>query len=148
MTDTTVRNESLRQILGDRRRELKDEIDNRVRNSRAAHAHDGHDVVEQADTGAQAEMEFTMLEMRATLLTRIDQALARLDSGEYGRCSDCRGEIAEQRLRALPFAARCRPCEQKREHEQGQLRQLAQGSSLAHFPSATLPDTRSNQRTS
>jgi DnaK suppressor protein len=137
MTDTTQRNESLRQILHDRRRELKNDIDSRVRNGRAAQGSDGHDVVEQADTSAQAEVEYAFIEMQATSLTRIDRALARLDAGEYGRCSDCDGDIAEQRLRALPFAIRCRSCEQKREHDQGRLRQLAHGSGLALFSNAT-----------
>ena len=33
----------------------------------------------------------------------------------YGYCSDCGGEISEQRLRALPFAVRCKDCEESRE---------------------------------
>src|SRR4030095_10880106 len=89
--------------LKSRRGELKNDIDSRVRNGRAAQGYDGHDVVEQADTSAQAEVEYAFIEMQATSLTRIDRALARLDAGEYGRCSDCGGRIAAQRLRALPF---------------------------------------------
>ena len=137
MTDTTQRNERLRQILNDRRRELKHDIDSRVRNGRARQDRDGHDAVEQADAGSQAEIEYAFIEMQAASLTRIDRALARLDAGEYGRCSECAGDIAEERLRALPFASRCRTCEQQREHEQGHLRQLAQVSSLALFSNAT-----------
>jgi DnaK suppressor protein len=137
MTDTTQRNESLRQILNDRRRELKSDIGSRVRNGRAPQSLDGQDAVEQADAGSQAEIEYAFIAMQAASLTRIDRALARLDAGEYGRCSECAGDIAEQRLRALPFASRCRSCEQRREHEQGHLRQLAQGSSLALFSNAT-----------
>jgi DnaK suppressor protein len=50
------------------------------------------------------------------MLIRVDEALLRLDAGEYGSCSECAGESAQRRLRALPFAVRCEACEEK--HEQ------------------------------
>jgi DnaK suppressor protein len=49
------------------------------------------------------------------MLTQIDTALRRLDEGLYGNCFECGDGIAEARLRALPFAVRCRDCEQSRE---------------------------------
>ena len=36
------------------------------------------------------------------LIRRIDEALARIDSGEYGICESCGQPIAEERLRAIP----------------------------------------------
>ena len=42
---------------------------------------------------------------------RIDDALVRLDAGQYGSCLECAREISERRLRALPFAVRCQACE-------------------------------------
>jgi len=45
-------------------------------------------------------------------------ALTRLDAGKYGYCFDCAQEISEQRLRALPFAARCQSCEERREEKE------------------------------
>ena len=136
MTDITLRNESLRQILCDWRLSLNNDVESRVRRSREAQSRDGQDVIEQADAGAQTEMHFAVLEMRATTVTRIDQALARLDAGDYGRCVECAGDIAEARLRALPFAARCRSCEQHRERKQRPPRQVSEGSSLVQFSNA------------
>ena len=43
-------------------------------------------------------------------LNRIDAALRRLDEGSYGNCFQCGDEIAQVRLRALPFALRCKDC--------------------------------------
>lgn len=43
-----------------------------------------------------------------------DEALGRLDRGEYGRCRSCGEEIAIERLRALPYATRCVPCKEAR----------------------------------
>jgi RNA polymerase-binding transcription factor DksA len=68
-------------------------------------------------------------------LTRIDEALVRLDAGEYGACVECGDEISEPRLRALPFAVRCRSCEETREQNRDNARQLAgQRGGLSLFP--------------
>ncbi|HZT17397.1 MAG TPA: TraR/DksA C4-type zinc finger protein [Gaiellaceae bacterium] len=40
-------------------------------------------------------------------LRRIDAALGRIDSGEYGTCEICGKPIGEERLRAIPWASRC-----------------------------------------
>jgi DnaK suppressor protein len=41
-----------------------------------------------------------------------DDALGRLERGEYGLCRSCGTEIAIERLRALPYATRCVPCKE------------------------------------
>ena len=46
---------------------------------------------------------------------RIDTALRRLDEGIYGDCFECGNEIVGARLRALPFALRCKDCEETHE---------------------------------
>ena len=40
-------------------------------------------------------------------LAQIDRALARLDDGTYGVCERCGKVIAEERLRARPWATLC-----------------------------------------
>jgi DnaK suppressor protein len=46
----------------------------------------------------------------ATELDQVNQALARLDAGEYGLCTECDEPIAEARLKALPYATLCIQC--------------------------------------
>ena len=65
----------------------------------------------------QEEIELALIAIKAETLRRIDDALARLDAGLYGRCDSCGHEIASSRLRALPFAVRCRDCEELYESE-------------------------------
>jgi len=48
-------------------------------------------------------------------LKRIDAALARMDEGTFGACTDCGEEIEPRRLRALPHALRCQGCEEANE---------------------------------
>jgi len=43
-------------------------------------------------------------------ITEIDAALARIDSGTYGTCTQCGATIPEERLELRPFAGRCVTC--------------------------------------
>jgi len=58
------------------------------------------------------DIEFALIQMKAETLDQINQALSRLDEGAYGYCLECGEEIPERRLRALPFAIRCKDCEE------------------------------------
>jgi len=42
----------------------------------------------------------------------IDQALERLQTGEYGICIDCGNLISQHRLEYYPYAARCIVCQE------------------------------------
>jgi DnaK suppressor protein len=45
-------------------------------------------------------------------LKLIEEALARIDSEEYGVCADCGNAIARARLEAIPWAVRCIACQE------------------------------------
>ena len=47
---------------------------------------------------------------RAAELARLDQAMRRLEDGEYGWCATCGEEIAAARLEVDPAAAVCVDC--------------------------------------
>ena len=68
---------------------------------------------------AAAEMEVAMVIRESMELQRIEAALARIDDGSYGICTDCGGEIAHARLQAHPMATRCLPCQEKQERLEG-----------------------------
>ena len=59
-------------------------------------------------------------------------ALRRLEDGSYGDCFECGDEISEARLRALPFAVRCKECEEARETAE-QRERLSQRRSSSAF---------------
>jgi DnaK suppressor protein len=75
-----------------------------------------------SDDPAQEDIDFALVEMQAQTLDRIDRALKRLQAGEYGLCDDCEEEIPEARLRALPFATRCRNCQEAAEQSEARQR--------------------------
>ena len=68
-----------------------------------------------ADT-LQTEMQVTLVDRRTRQVAQILGALERLSNGQYGLCQDCEGFVGVARLRALPFAQRCRECQSQVEH--------------------------------
>ncbi len=129
MSDTIgERYEELKRILEERRRKMTSEVHARMRDVRSeggrATMQGVLDEVESSEADIQDEIEFALIQMKSETLSKIDEALQRLEVGAYGNCFECGNEIAEQRLRALPFAVRCRVCEAARE-------QLARERTLA-----------------
>ena len=48
-------------------------------------------------------------------LLKIEDALKRIEVGEYGVCPACGKKIRKTRLKAIPHAANCRICQEKEE---------------------------------
>ena len=120
----------LKKMLEDRRRELMNDVQGRIRDVRS----DGNrerDVLDQGESSEvdiQEDIEFALIQMKSETLNKIDAALRRLDEGTYGGCFECGEEISEARLRALPFAVRCKDCEEARETAEQRERALARKS--------------------
>ena len=114
---TASRFHHLKAILESRRSELVHELRDKIRAVRSDGTlhRDVLDDAEDSEVDIQDDIEFALIQLKTETLTQIDTALRRLEEGHYGNCFDCGDEIAEARLRALPFAVRCRDCEQNRE---------------------------------
>src|SRR4029078_7555783 len=99
----------LKQMLLGRRREIQAEVQGKMRGVGEERTWGGKlnevlDAVESAEADIQDDIEFALVQMKSETLNKIDDALVRLEQGDYGNCFDCGEEIAEKRLRALPFA--------------------------------------------
>jgi DnaK suppressor protein len=90
---------------------------------------------ETSEVDIQEDIELALIQMKAETLNKINEALARLEAGRYGFCFECGEEISEARLRALPFAVRCKDCEEARENAANRERMLSQrrGSSSLFY---------------
>jgi DnaK suppressor protein len=124
----TERYAELKKILEDRRREILSEVQEKMRDVRADGAN-GEGVLDAAETSEadiQDEIELALIQMKSETLQKIEEALTRLDEQTYGYCFECGDEISERRLRALPFAVRCKDCEEAREIAEQRARQQSQ----------------------
>ena len=131
------RYDELKKMLEDRRRELMNEVQGKIRDARAEGGKEREvlDQGESSEVDIQEDIEFALIQMKAETLNKIDAALRRLDERTYGDCFECGEEISEARLRALPFAVRCKDCEEARETAEQRERIMAQrrGSSALFF---------------
>ena len=116
---TRDRYAELTRILEERRREIMDQVQEKIRDVRTESPNSPTqgvlDAAESSEADIQDEIEFALIQMKAETLHRINEALERLEEGSYGRCFECGEEIEPRRLRALPFAVRCKDCEEARE---------------------------------
>jgi DnaK suppressor protein len=129
--ETTTRYTDLKQMLSERRRVIHAEVQGKMRGVREEGTWGGKlnevlDAVESSEADIQEDIEFALIQMKSETLNKINDALTRLEQGNYGNCFDCGEEIAEKRLRALPFAVRCKDCEEAREVAEQRERQMAQ----------------------
>jgi len=71
--------------------------------------------VNEEDQAQLTHDEFVSLHLNSmdyTQLRLVDEALDRLTSGDYGICLGCEEPIPPKRLRALPWARYCVPCQE------------------------------------
>lgn len=102
--------------LEELRRKQRDELEARLRDLREASTPsetvDSNDIEALSDNASNTGVGAAVVEITSRTLQGIEGALRRLQEGKYGECSDCGGEISAARLRAMPFAERCRDCQE------------------------------------
>ena len=137
MAPRAKRQAELKELLTARRRELQADVQSRIRDGRTDRLAGG-DALEHSEADIQGALSFTLLQIRAETVARIDAALVRLDAGKYGSCFECHRPIAKGRLQALPFATRCQACEGSRERTEGLTdRASERRQSFSIFPDQT-----------
>lgn len=81
----------------------------------------GSERVAEEDQGSIAHEEFVSMRLNHldyAQLRMVNEALDRLESGDYGVCLSCEEEIPDKRLTALPWAKYCVPCQENAAVEQ------------------------------
>ena len=82
--------------LSDIERDVGDEVDNSM--------------VEQ-----ERELNLLLQEREKQHLEAIEEALQRIETGEYGFCDECGDQIDQKRLMVIPLAQLCITCQQNEE---------------------------------
>ena len=100
-----------RAALAARREELE-ELSQVSANARETVALDQQSVgrLSRMDAMQQQAMAQATERQRLVEISRIDNALKRLDEDAYGACAECGEDIGEKRLQANPAATHCVNC--------------------------------------
>lgn len=99
------------QAAAERLHALKDEYETRIDKIEHDIRHPADDMIQdwedQAVVAEQNDMRKNLLVEAQDNLELVNQALRRLDNGQYGVCVVCGSDIEDGRLQAVPFATTC-----------------------------------------
>lgn len=99
----------LRQRAEDRTERIAGELEALARARRSSSDDDEHDP-EGVPLSSEWSRLTGLLESSRADARQAEEAMRRLDAGEYGICVACLEPIPAARLKARPFAERCVPC--------------------------------------
>ncbi len=68
------------------------------------------DIADKASSSYTKEFLFSLSDGERILLQQIDQALVRIEDGNYGLCTNCGNPVPEKRLDAVPWTPYCVDC--------------------------------------
>ena len=98
-----------------RREELMKTIARTKEEGRTADEDPTVDLADKAANSYTKEFLFGMTNTDRTILNMIDAALKRINTDEFGVCANCKEEMQQKRLEAVPWAKHCITCQEKME---------------------------------
>jgi DnaK suppressor protein len=110
---------SFRDKLLARREGLVGQVQQAELYSRERDAEATQDPADMAANAYTKELLVSMSDNDRQLLNLIDEALERIEDGEYGKCVHCGEALPDKRLEAVPWARHCVRCQDL--HERGLL---------------------------
>jgi len=109
-----------RKILDALKLELADDIDRTV-HTMQDEATVFADPNDRASQESDIALELRNRDRERKLIKKIDESIARIESGEYGYCDSCGVEIGLKRLEARPTATLCIDCKELDEMRERQV---------------------------
>jgi len=82
------------------------------------------DIYDQASSERDRELGLLLGDREREKLHSIDEALLKIQDGEYGICEECEEEIPVGRLKVMPFARYCVKCKADIEKQQAQTKRF------------------------
>ena len=97
--------------LEEEKRKEEEKIEELTRPEEAADNPNAEDLAQDA---TQDILEESLLSVHRDILERIENALARVKDGTFGRCIACGTEITAEDLAKEPWVEHCRACKPKK----------------------------------
>ena len=104
--------------LQDWKTELKRSSNEAIYNSSMDDNSTSADIVDQASSYTEKNVELRAINRQIKLISKIDSALKRIQDGTYGFCADTGEPIGLKRLIARPVATLCISAQEKHEKEE------------------------------
>ena len=104
--------------LQDWKTELKRSSNNAIYNSSLDDNSTSADIVDQASSYTEKNVELRAINRQIKLISKIDSALKRIQEGTYGFCEDTGEPIGLKRLMARPVATLCIAAQERHEKDE------------------------------
>ncbi|GAC1448608.1 MAG: hypothetical protein PVSMB11_10110 [Desulfuromonadaceae bacterium] len=128
--------QEIRLILQKLKEDTLREIRKSVKNGTEAVAaiEPGGDIYDQASSERDRELGLLLGDREREKIHSIDEALLRIDDGEYGICEECDEDIPLGRLKAMPFTRHCVKCKSDLEKLQAQTKRVEEERAYREIP--------------
>lgn len=107
--------EHFKEVLLERRQLLLKQAEDTYERGLSVQTEELPDEVDLASAEADQSMDLLLRDRERILLRKIDKALKKFDTNEYGVCEECGDMISVQRLEARPVAEYCIQCKEDME---------------------------------
>ena len=128
--------QEIRLILEKLKEDTVREIRKSVKNGTEAVAaiEPGGDIYDQASSERDRELGLLLGDREREKIHSIDEALLRINDGDYGICEECDEDIPLGRLKAMPFTRHCVKCKSDLEKLQAQTKRVEEERAYREIP--------------
>ncbi len=130
----------MRTTLAGQKQQILMQLDEEIREGKESGLDEGMDTYDLASEEREREIHLILSDRDRDKLQAIENALERIEEGEYGICEDCEEEIAPARLDVLPFTRLCVACQEEREKEARFQRRIDDGGGFGRSNLVDLDD--------
>ena len=105
----------LREILDNMKKEIMIQAEQTRQQGLGLDVNDLPDEVDLASSETDQSLNLHLRDRERILMKKVDQALERMEQGEYGKCTTCGEDIGFKRLKARPVTDLCIRCKEEQE---------------------------------
>jgi DnaK suppressor protein len=101
-----------RKQLEAKRDELLQLVESARSSEKEGGSNDAPDLGDRALSTVIRDLSYQLTAGERDILRRIDEAITRIESGDYGKCVECGQNVQAGRLDAVPWARHCIQCQE------------------------------------
>ena len=105
--------DAFRSVLQDKKKGLAEAYIKNKTYGRLTEDEGTQDLADKASNAYTKEFLYSLSNTDREVLQKVDEALTRIDRGEFGTCAECGKELNRKRLAAVPWASHCVTCQEK-----------------------------------
>ncbi|MBN2265880.1 MAG: TraR/DksA family transcriptional regulator [Candidatus Aminicenantes bacterium] len=109
--------DEFRKKLAEKKETIIRKLTDAITESKEMESNVAQDLVDKAETSYTKEFLLSLSDGERDQLMLIDEALKRLERGDFGVCQLCEKDIGAKRLAAIPWTPLCINCQEKAEEE-------------------------------